>query len=266
MTNLIVNRGLQLALDRAFNLGGNAVRGIVVDDSTTAISATTTSFSGTNIEANDFNATPSRVAQTVTAEATFSPTEANFTHRRIALTDQAPTTSGSVTIYGGIDSLSSSGIVKSSDFSVKHIIRHTATNDSTGTTIWVNQGLQVVLDALYGLGSARILSMGFDDNSGTHVAGDTTFQGSAAAISKTFDSAVRNAQTVTCTATIPKGSAGTEMNSHVIKRMNLNTQASNVAETASSISGLCAAIYSQTMQKELDYSITQEIDVTATSS
>lgn len=267
MANLVTTQGIEFALRRGFNITTvpAALATIGVDDSITALTAASVSLNGTNVASKAF-ATNARTGQTNTTSITFGTGEANINQRRLGLLNSAASTvSPLLGLYAGIDSGSSAFVNKSSSYSVKYTVNHTAANNAGTNALWVNQGLQVLLDVLYGLSATYIRSMGFDDGTATPAAGDTTFTGVTAGISKTFDSAVIASNIVTVTATLPKSAAAADMNAKTIKRININTQATSVAQTASAISGLCAVVYSETMQKETDRSIVQDMDITATS-
>lgn len=262
MANIVTNQGLQTALDRVFDIGGPpaAMTGIGVDDGTGAFAAGTTSLDGTNVHSKAFETTPVRTNQSVESRVLFASGDANFTHKRVGIVNSTvPDTSTPVPgLQMGLDTHSSVGIVKSSAISARYILTHTAANSGTGDNLTVNQGLQAILERWWNIGTplAKAASLGFDDGASAYVAGDTSFTGATAAISIVFDSTpTRSGQTVTYIATIPKGSAGNNMNAKTIKRLNLNNQASTVAQTAGAITGLYAGVSNQTIRKEADYSL-----------
>ena len=101
-----------------------------VDDSGTAFTTTDTDLgSPVNLQVNDFDATPTRTAETVSHVATYDTGEANFTVARIALHNDtaANVTGSSTTLFGGIDGQS---ITKTSDFSMTITIDITYTDNS----------------------------------------------------------------------------------------------------------------------------------------
>jgi hypothetical protein len=257
---IVFNQGLQNALDLFFALGGTALTGIGVDDGASSFTSTSTSLDGTNVHSKAFESTPTRSSQTVTSQVLFGTGDANFTHKRVMLNwaPQPDTTTPVPNGYGGFDLTTTVGIAKTSAFSFRYILRHTAANSGTGDNLTTNQGLQRILDRLYGISGppAKAASMGFDDGASAYVAGDTSFTGATAAISIVFDATpTRSAQTVTYIATVPKGAGGNNMNAKTIKRVNINDQASTVAQTAGAITGLLAGVSNQTIRKETDWSL-----------
>ncbi len=132
MATIVVNRGLQVAVGRLSSTADSfaALQSMAVDDRSTAFVATDTSLgSPANVAAKAFDATPTRSAQTVTHETTFATTEANFTIRRISLHNAAAgsVNGTSTTLCMGVDGQS---LTKTSDFSVKFILRVTTTDQS----------------------------------------------------------------------------------------------------------------------------------------
>lgn len=132
MASIIVNRGLQTIVGRASGTadGFAAWQSISVDDSATALTAgTTTLGSPVNVETNDFDATPTRSAQTVTHLVTFTTAEANFEIKRIVIHNAAAAsvTGASTTVVAGVDGQS---ITKTSGFALELELRHTATDNS----------------------------------------------------------------------------------------------------------------------------------------
>ena len=132
MASIVVNRGLQVMVGRLSNTadGFDFLQSLAVDDSASAFTATDTDLgSPANVEVNDFDATPTRSAQTVTHITTFAVGEANFTIRRISLHNAAAAsvTGASTTLCAGIDGQS---LTKTSDFSITFTIRNTATDNS----------------------------------------------------------------------------------------------------------------------------------------
>lgn len=132
MATLVFTRGIQVMVGRLSSTadGFAALQSVSVDDSSTALSAGTTSLgSPTNLAVRNFDATPTRSNMTVTHEVTFPTTEANFTIRRIVIHNAAAASVNgtSTTACMGIDSQQ---LTKTSDFSVKFTLRHTGANAS----------------------------------------------------------------------------------------------------------------------------------------
>lgn len=273
---------MEFIFSRAFNINGppGKLSGVCVSDTASVLTAAQTTVTGTTVHAKAFETTPTRAAQTSTCKTLYGTGDANFVHKVITLvggTASLPDTSSPVPgFYGGIDSLQSVGISKTSSFSLRHIVNQTFVNIGTGGNLWVNQALQLLIDNLYDispLNASKFLSMGFDDGASAYVAADTTFTGATAAISILFDATPTGATgggtpvTVTAIGTIPKGGAGNNMNAKSIKRMNINTQVGTVAQTAGAISGLGPGVSftANPIRKELDYSLKWTVVSTASS-
>lgn len=99
--NAFVNTGLNLALDRLFGLGGaTAVGYIGVSSDNTAVTAASTTLGGTvSIKALTTN---SRSSQTVTAGASFTQADVNFSIRKVGLLNTATDAgTGLVDVIGG---------------------------------------------------------------------------------------------------------------------------------------------------------------------
>lgn len=135
MAAIVVNRGLQVFVGRASNTADSfaAIQSMSVDDSSNAFTATDTALNDGGAVANeadaDFDATPTRSAQTTTHIATFGTGAANFTIRRVALHNDtaANVTTSSTTLTAGIDGQS---VTKTSDFSSTITVKITATDNS----------------------------------------------------------------------------------------------------------------------------------------
>ena len=132
MPSLIVNRGLQILVGRLSQTADafNELRSMAVDDGASAFVAGDTDLgSPANLQVNDFDATPTRSAQTVTHVATYASGEANFEVRRISLhnDDAANVNGASTTLFGGIDGQS---ITKTSDFTMTITVNVTVTDNS----------------------------------------------------------------------------------------------------------------------------------------
>lgn len=114
MASLITNTGLQTSLDLTFGIGcETAIDAMGISDFGCIAAGTTTIAAATNKDVNSFDATPTRCAQTVSAVATFSTSEGNFTITTITLhNDGAGAFTG---VYGGIDNQS---ITKTTDFTL----------------------------------------------------------------------------------------------------------------------------------------------------
>jgi hypothetical protein len=268
VSNLVFDNGLQVGLDLLFNINGppGTLSGTVVDDSGTAFTSAFTSFNGTNVHGKAFDTTPARSAQTVTSVTTYGTSDANFTHKRVGLPNATmPDTSSPVGgAYAGIDSMAATGVVKTSSFSVKYTLTHTAVNVGAGNNIIVNQGLQVLLDRLYGINGPPTAcnAIGVDDNSSSTVAGDTTYTGTTAGRSQVFDSVAARAggtQTVAAQMTI----ASNKM-LKTLKRLHW-TNAGTVDDTASAISGLLGSVNAQTIQHTSDFALGVILQWTSTS-
>lgn len=132
MASLIVDRGLQILVGRLSQTADafNELRSMAVDDGTSAfVAGDTTLGSPANLQVNDFDATPTRSAQTVTHVATYAAGEANFEVQRISLhnDDAVNVTGASTTLFGGIDGQS---ITKTSDFTMTITVNVTVTDNS----------------------------------------------------------------------------------------------------------------------------------------
>lgn len=118
---IIVTQGKNVLLDRGFALSGPpaAIQSGSVDDSTTTLTAgTTTLGSPSNFAADDFD-TASRSGLTVTVTFSFGTAAANFTHRRIVIHNvaAASVTGTSATVICGHDQQS---IVKNSSTQITY--------------------------------------------------------------------------------------------------------------------------------------------------
>lgn len=112
----------------------DAIQSMSVDDGATGFGTTDTALDDaggapTNVVTQDFDATPSRTAQTVEHTATFGTGVANFEIKRIALHNalQGSVSATSDTLVGGIDGQS---ITKTADFSVSITVQITYTDNS----------------------------------------------------------------------------------------------------------------------------------------
>lgn len=123
MAAKIANRGLQIIGGRASNTADafSQLLSISVDDSTVAFAATDTALNSggavANVFAQNFDATPTRVAQTTTHVMTVPLGSGNFTVRRVALHNLtgASVTASSTSLFGGIDGQS---LTKTPDFTL----------------------------------------------------------------------------------------------------------------------------------------------------
>ena len=132
MASLIVDRGLQIIGGRTSQTADsfNELRSMAVDDGASAFVAGDTDLgSPANLQVNDFDATPTRSAETVTHVATYASGEANFEITRISLhnDDAVNVTGSSTTLFGGIDGQS---ITKTADFTMTITVNITYTDNS----------------------------------------------------------------------------------------------------------------------------------------
>lgn len=124
MAKVVTNQAKNTMLDRYGNLSGPpaAIQSLSVDDSTTALSAgTTTLGSPTNLATDDFDSI-SRSGQTVTITSTFAVGVANFTHRRLVVHNAAAAsvTGTSATVQFGHDQQT---IIKNSTTQVTYTVQ-----------------------------------------------------------------------------------------------------------------------------------------------
>ena len=115
--NLIVTTGKQLALDRAFGLGGAvALTGMAVGTSSTAAAVGDTAITGAVFKV--FDSTPTRSGLTVTAITTYGTAEANIAIREVGL----------LTASGGVlfNRIVTSAITKDSALSLRVTVQITA--------------------------------------------------------------------------------------------------------------------------------------------
>lgn len=137
MASRIVNRGLQVIAGRASSTadGFAAIQSMAVDDDSNAFGQTDDSLDDAgggapaNVAAKNFDATPTRSAQTVTHTSTYGTGEGNFTIRRISLHNalEGSVSGTSVTLVGGIDGQS---ITKTSNFTLTLTVQITYTDNS----------------------------------------------------------------------------------------------------------------------------------------
>lgn len=97
--NLVVNSGVNISLDRLFNINGppTEVQTMGVDDGTSNPTASTSSSStgSTNRRIIAFDSTPIRTDQTVSASGTFTDANVSFVMKRLFLSKASAGTSDS---------------------------------------------------------------------------------------------------------------------------------------------------------------------------
>lgn len=135
MSNIVLNKGLQVALGRLFNTADAfaAVQAMSADDSAVAPTATDTAANSggaiTNFFAQTFDSTPTRSGQVITWVATVAASNANYTWKRIFIHNAASgsVTASSTTPIGATYGLS---LTKTSDFAIKTTGTFTMTDAS----------------------------------------------------------------------------------------------------------------------------------------
>jgi hypothetical protein len=130
MASLVVNRGLQMAGNRASGITGansSAMVTMVADSKASALASTNTTIAASTFRAKAFDSTPTRSAQTVSHVTTFTTTQANFVIRRLTLHNltAASVTSNSSSLIAGIDG---QALTKTTSFSMAVTLQLTYTS------------------------------------------------------------------------------------------------------------------------------------------
>ena len=256
MTNIVSANGHGITADLAFNIGTPPpiLAALCVDDGTTQFaSGTLRQVIGTdgvaNMDNRLFTILPTITGNTVTFGVLYDVANANFTHKRVGVTNApaSTTTTASGTFWGGVDGSGSLNLVKNNTFKVTYQFNVTLANGGTGNSLTADQGLQRIANRLFGINgqtgnTGKIASIGIDNFATAYANTDTSFgSGTVSAASKLFDSTpVRVGATVTCLATPSAANANI-----VIRRINLNDKTADVNLATAAITGLIGGVSNQ---------------------